>query len=57
MTDDTWADYTLKTDELTIEVNLQYPFDPITMQSALNSLNDSLEQILKMATNKCIPYK
>ncbi len=57
MTDDTWADYTLKTDELIIEANLHHPSDPITTQSTLNSLNDSLEQILRTATNKCIPYK
>ncbi len=57
MTDNTWADYTLKTDELIIKANLHHPSDPITMQLALNSLNDSLEQILRMITNKCIPYK
>ena len=57
MTDDTWADYALKTDELIIEANLHYPSDPIITQSTLNLLNDSLEQILRTATNKCIPYK
>ncbi len=43
MTDDTWADYILKTDELIIEANLHHLSDPITTQSTLNSLNDSLE--------------
>ncbi len=57
MTDDTWADYTLTTDELIIEANLHHLFDPITTQLALNSLNNSLKQILRTATNKCIPYK
>ena len=57
MTDDTWTNYALKTDELIIKVNLHCPSAPLTTQSALNSLNDSLEQILRMATNKCIPYK
>jgi len=57
MTDNTWANYALKTDELIIEANLHHPSDPITTQSALNSLNDSLEQILRTVTNKCIPYK
>jgi len=57
MTDDIWANYALKTNELIIETNLHHPSDPITTQSTLNSLNDSLEQILRMATNKCIPYK
>ncbi len=57
MTDDTWANYTLKTDELIIEANLHHPSNPITIQSALNSLNDSLEHIFRIATDKCIPYK
>jgi len=57
MTDDTLANYTLKTDELIIEANLHYSSDSITTQLALNSLNDSLEQILRMVTNKCISYK
>ena len=57
MTDDTWANYTLKTDELIIEANLHYSSASITIQSAFNSLNDSLEQILRIATNQCIPYK
>src|SRR6266540_7403489 len=57
MTDDTWVNYALKTNELIIEINLHHPFDPIITQSAINSLNDSLEQIFRMATNKCIPYK
>ena len=30
MTDDTWANYALKTDELIIEANLHHPSDPIT---------------------------
>ncbi len=57
MTDDIWANYAIKTDELIIEVNLYHPSDLIITQSTLNSLNDSLEQILRTATNKCIPYK
>ena len=43
MTNDTWADYALKTDKLIIKANLHYLSNPITIQSALNSLNDSLE--------------
>ncbi len=41
--DDIWADYTLKTNELIIKANLHHLSDPITTQSVLNSLNDSLE--------------
>jgi len=57
MTNDTWANYAIKTDELIIEANLHHPSDLIITQSAFNSLNDSLEQILRTATNKYIPYK
>ena len=57
MTDDTWANYALKTDELIIEANLHHLSDLITTQLIFNSLNDSLEQILRTATDKCIPYK
>ena len=57
MTDDIWANYAIKTDELIIKANLHYHSDPITIQSALNSLNSLLEHILRTATNKCIPYK
>ncbi len=57
MTDNTWVNYALKTDELIIEANLHHPSAPITTQLALNSLNDSLEQILRTATDKCISYK
>ncbi len=30
MTDDTWANYVLKTDELIIEANLHHPSAPLT---------------------------
>src|SRR6266542_3227274 len=57
MTDETWASYALKIDELIIESNLHRPSASLNSQTAINSLNDSLKQILRTATNLVVPYK
>jgi len=54
MTDETWA---LKTDKLVLESDLHRLPAPLNSQTAINSLNDSLEQILRTTTNSIIPYK
>ena len=57
MTDEIWASYTLKTDELIIESDLYRSSASLNSQTNINSLNDSLEQILKTTTNSIVPYK
>ncbi len=57
MTDESWASYVLKTDELIIESDLHRSPASLNSQTDINSLNDSLEQILKTTTNSIIPYK
>ncbi len=57
MTDETWTSYALKTDELIIESDLHRSSALLNSQSDINLLNDSLEQILRTATNSIVPYK
>ncbi len=57
MTDETWASYALKTDELIIESDLHRSSASLNSQTDINSLNDSLKQILRTATNSIVPYK
>ncbi len=57
MTDETWASYVFKTDELIIESDLHRSSTSLNSQIDINSLNDSLEQILRTATNSIISYK
>jgi len=57
MNDELWNNFALKTDELIIESGLHQLESPLTTLSAINSLNDSLEQILRTASNMIIPYK
>ena len=57
MTDETWVSYALKTDELILKSDLHRSSASLNSQTAINSLNDSLEYILRTATNSIIPYK
>ncbi len=57
MTDATWTNYVLKTDELIIESDLHRSSASLNSQTNINSLNDSLEQILRTTTNSVVPYK
>ena len=57
MTYEIWANYVLKTDELILESDLHRLPASLNSQTAINSLNDSLEQILRTATNLIISYK
>ncbi len=57
MTNKTWASYVLKTDELIIESDLHRSSTSLNSQTNINSLNDSLEQILRTATNSIVSYK
>src|SRR6266545_993038 len=57
MNDELWNNFALKTDELIIESGLHQLESALTTLSSINSLNDSLEQILRTASNMIIPYK
>ncbi len=57
MIDETWASYTLKIDELILKSDLHRSPASLNSQTNINSLNDSLEQILRTTTNSIIPYK
>ncbi len=57
MTNEQWANFILKTNELIVNSDLHQQSTLFNILSAINSLNNSLEQIFRITSNMTVSYK